>query len=279
MESTRGPYGGYRVGRGLRLPPLVFTPLEALGLVMAGLDGHHAANDAKDSVRSALGKLVRALPENVAAQAARRPSARLPAPDLAAVRPNASSSTTTLVSAPAARRRVRIDYRTESGREWTMDVDPWAVVVRHGRWYLLCRIGTGNVRSYRVDRTRQRVELPDTFEPPPELDPVAMVEENLASGWEFDADVLLGAPLDHLRWLPRRGLGRLERVDDETTRLRGTTSNLDWSAGQLAAAIGEAHVWFTVEGRPELRSVVRRWVRSWPPRRRSEWHHVRLRRR
>ncbi|MFZ0139945.1 MAG: HTH domain-containing protein, partial [Aeromicrobium sp.] len=40
IESTRGPYGGYRVGRGVRLPPLMFTATEALGLVMAALEGH-----------------------------------------------------------------------------------------------------------------------------------------------------------------------------------------------------------------------------------------------
>jgi predicted DNA-binding transcriptional regulator YafY len=41
VESTRGPYGGYRVGRGIRVPPLVFSAAEALGLVMAVLDGSH----------------------------------------------------------------------------------------------------------------------------------------------------------------------------------------------------------------------------------------------
>jgi exodeoxyribonuclease V alpha subunit len=33
VESVRGPYGGYRIGRGLRLTPLVFTSTEALALV------------------------------------------------------------------------------------------------------------------------------------------------------------------------------------------------------------------------------------------------------
>ena len=65
VESTRGPYGGYRVGRGIRLPPLVFSAAEALGLVMAVLDGSHAAADADDPVGAALGKIIRALPENV----------------------------------------------------------------------------------------------------------------------------------------------------------------------------------------------------------------------
>jgi predicted DNA-binding transcriptional regulator YafY len=39
VESVRGPYGGYRLGRGTRLPPVVFTQEQALGLVMAVLRG------------------------------------------------------------------------------------------------------------------------------------------------------------------------------------------------------------------------------------------------
>ena len=57
VESTRGPYGGYRLRRGTRLPPIVFTQAEALGLVMAVLDGQPAATDADDPVGSALSKL------------------------------------------------------------------------------------------------------------------------------------------------------------------------------------------------------------------------------
>src|SRR5882757_10345086 len=52
VESVREPYGGYRVGRGLRLPPLMFSGTEALGLVMAVLDGHHDASDPADPVGS-----------------------------------------------------------------------------------------------------------------------------------------------------------------------------------------------------------------------------------
>src|SRR4029077_12236863 len=69
VDSVRGPYGGYRVGRGLRLPPLMFSATEALGVVMAVLDGHHDAADPTDPVGSALGKIMRALPEPVAAPA------------------------------------------------------------------------------------------------------------------------------------------------------------------------------------------------------------------
>ena len=69
VDSTRGKYGGYTVSRGLRVPPLVFSPSEALALVMAVLDGHHDATGRDNPVAGALDKIMRALPESVAAGA------------------------------------------------------------------------------------------------------------------------------------------------------------------------------------------------------------------
>jgi predicted DNA-binding transcriptional regulator YafY len=235
IESLRGPHGGYRIGRGLRLPPLMFNSAEALGLVMAVLDGHHDASDPVDPVGSALGKLLRALPERVArqAEAVRRTTA--PAPDRAAARPDPETATV-LVQACIDRRRVRLGYRSEAGSEWVSEVDPWAVVVRHGRWYLLCRSSTSDVRrAYRIDRVRAVEVLDQTFSPPADLDPVEMLEEHLAVGWEYDVEVVIDAPVETVaRRLPR-ALGRLEPLDGDTTRLLGTTSNPFWYAEQLAA--------------------------------------------
>jgi predicted DNA-binding transcriptional regulator YafY len=251
VESERGPYGGYRLGRGLRLPPLTFSATEALGLVMAVLDGHHDASDPADPVGSALGKIVRALPEAVAAQAEAVRRTAAAAPDRAAARPD-PATTTALVDACADRRRVRIDYRTEAGSAWEVDVDPWAVVVRHGRWYLLCWSHRAQApRTYRVDRVRDVRPLADTFTAPADLDPVAVLEEHLAVGWEYDTEVVLSAPYEQMtRRLPR-ALGRLEPVDDETCRLVGSTGNPWWYAEQLAPV----SVPYRIVGGPELRQA------------------------
>jgi predicted DNA-binding transcriptional regulator YafY len=234
VESVRGPYGGYRLGRGLRLPPLVFSASEALGLVMAVLDGHHDAGDPSDAVGSALGKIVRALPEPVAAQAEAVRRAAAPAPDRTAARPD-PATTALLVQACSDARAVRLRYRSEAGNEWDVDADPWAVVVRHGRWYLVCRTEPkGATRAYRVDRIRSLEPLDRTFTPPAALDPVALLEEHLSSGWEFDAEVHIDAPLELVaRCLPRT-LGRLEPLDANTTRLAGSTSNPVMYAEHLA---------------------------------------------
>jgi predicted DNA-binding transcriptional regulator YafY len=235
IESMRGPYGGYRVGRGLRLPPLVFSATEALGLVMAVLDGHHDAADPTAPVGSALGKIVRALPEPVAAQAEAVRRTAAPAPDRSAARPD-FDITSSLVEACSRQRRTRLDYRSEGGSEWMVDVEPWAIVVRHGRWYVLCRVPAKDaVRVYRVDRVRGVEALEGTFVPPAGLDPVALLEDHLAVGWEYAAEVVIDAPFeDVVRCVPR-ALGRLEAVDGQTSRLVGSTGNPYWYAEQLAA--------------------------------------------
>ncbi|MFJ5548339.1 helix-turn-helix transcriptional regulator [Streptomyces sp. NPDC093225] len=133
------------------------------------------------------------------------------------------------------RRRVRLAYRSEAGRERDVRVDPWAVVVRHGRWYLLCWSHTSEGRrAYRVDRIGAVEVLDEGFEPPAGLDPVAVLEEHLAAGWEYAAEVVIEAPLDAVAPYVPRTLGRLEPVDGATCRLVGTTSNPRWYAEQLA---------------------------------------------
>lgn len=249
LESERGPYGGYRVGRGLRLPPLMFEASEALALVMAVLDGHHEAADSADPAGSALGKIIRALPQPVAEQAEAVRRATAPAPDRGAARPN-PQTTTALVQASIDRARVRIGYRTEAGREWSQEVDPWAVVVRHGRWYLLCWSHVASApRAFRIDRVTAVDVLDERFEPPHDLDAVAALETHLATGWEYATEVTVDAPLESVtRWLPR-GLGRLEEGPEGTTRLVGSTSNPAWYAEQLAVL----PVAFRIVNGPELR--------------------------
>ena len=253
IESVRGRYGGYRVGRGLRLPPLMFTSAEALGVVMAVLDGHHDASDPTDPVGNTLGKIMRALPEKVAAQAEAVRRATAPAPDRAAARPDPATASA-LVEACSNRRRARIGYRSESGSEWDIDVDPWAVVVRHGRWYLMCwSHGADARRAYRIDRVREVQVLDESFVPPADLDAVAMLEDHLAIGWEYDIEVHIDAAIDIAERCLPRALGRLERLDDGTCRLVGSTSNPVWYAEQLAVIPAS----YRIVGCPELQDAAR----------------------
>ncbi len=253
IDSVSGPYGGYRIGRGLRLPPLMFSSAEALALVMAVLDGHHNASDPTDMVGSALGKIVRALPESVAAQAEAVRVTAAPAPDRAAARPD-PTTTSALVQACANHQRVRLDYRTEAGSQWIAEIEPWAVVVRHGRWYLLCHsLSADAQRAYRIDRVLGVEVLDDTFSAPTEFDPVELLEAHLAVGWEYQVDIVIEAPIDAVRPCVAPSIGQLESINAMTTRLVGTTSNPTWYVDRLTALPAP----FRIVGCAELQDAAR----------------------
>jgi predicted DNA-binding transcriptional regulator YafY len=255
IESVSGPYGGYQIGPGLRLPPLTFTAAEAAGLVMAVLEGHPSAADPADLVGTALAKIVRVLPARVAthvrsirdgAEPDQTDPATLVNPEL----------TTTLIESCAAARRLRLTYRPgwqTDGADRVMEVDPWAVVLRRSRWYLLCWSHTRAARRVlRVDRVATAQPLRDTFTLPAGLDALATLDEHLSQGWSHPVDVLIDAsPGQVTRWL-ERSLGALGPTDDGRTRLRASTDNPSWYAGRLAVL----PFVFRVDGSAELQRAV-----------------------
>jgi len=251
VVSVRGRYGGYRIGRSVRLPPVVFTGPEALGLVMAVLDSPTGAPQADSLVGSGVTKLVRALPESVGRPAAllwqhtAAAPADIPRPDPA--------TTSALVEAVATRHRVRLGYRTGEGREWSNEMDPWAVVVRYGLWYLLCRLDTGEIRTYRIDRVLSVEQLATKSDVPEDLDAIRVLEENLGQGWPLQTRVRFLAPIEAVRPWVRAAMGALEPDEDECV-LVGSTNNPAMYAGEWLAPIP---VPYLVEGGEELRAAVR----------------------
>ena len=236
----------------MRLPPLVFSAAEALALVMAVLDGRHEAADSQDPVGSGLGKIIRALPVNVGRRAATMRQHARTVPDKWA-RPD-PAITSALVEAVAEQHQVRIGYRSASGNAHAFEVDPWSVVVRYGRWYLLCFAHHAEaVRTYRIDRVLSVAASTRIFTMPGGLDAVAVLEESLASGWEHDTRVVFAAPAHEVRpWL-RPTMGRLEALDEHRCLVVGSTSNPAMFAGEWLAGMPFE---FTVEGGPELRAAV-----------------------
>lgn len=255
VESARGPHGGYRLGRGLRLPPLSFTATEALGLVMAVLDGHHAADSADEPVGAALGKLIAALPSSVGQQAAlmREHAQAVPAREEARPQPGIAAR---LVAAVAEQRRVRLRYGSRE-REWDEVVDPWGVVVRHGRWYLVCHSHrAAAVRTYRLDRIVAADALDERFGPPVGLDVVEALESNLGQGWAHPTRVVVHAPLEDVAPWVGPAWGRLLPHPEDTDRcvIEGSTNNPTMYASEWLARLPFG---FAIEGGPELKQAMR----------------------
>ncbi|WUI01902.1 YafY family transcriptional regulator [Spirillospora sp. NBC_00431] len=158
-----GRGGGYTLDKSRTLPPLNFTPAEAVAvaITLSGAGGSPYSR----SARTALHKIVAAM--SAADSASARELAdrvRFLTPPDAGEQP--SSVPAVLEEAMSARRVVRLRYVDADGAETERDVEPVAFTAVSLRWYLIgwCRLREG-ARVFRIDRIR-RAALLD--EPAPE---------------------------------------------------------------------------------------------------------------
>jgi predicted DNA-binding transcriptional regulator YafY len=195
IESVRGRYGGYRLARGVRLPPLMLAEDEAVAMTVAlATAGERAGAGAPSPAERTLVKLSRVLPVAVRERVdALLASTSVTAADTRSPEPEVAL---TLAAAVRARRTVRIAH-TRGLR----DVDPYGLVVHARRWYLVGHDHLRDeVRMFRLDRISRAAELPGRFTPPDGFDPVAHVLHALTLGaWAHRSEVWLDTDLDSAR--------------------------------------------------------------------------------
>jgi predicted DNA-binding transcriptional regulator YafY len=184
VESVRGRYGGYRLGPGYRLPPLMLTDDEALAVLLGLAAGHQAGLPAGTSTASetAAAKIRRVLPDRLA----RRLDALLGS--LAFTAPPASAAAADgavlLSVADAVRHRqpLSIRYTAADGRRSERVLHPYGLVAHSGRWYVTGRDpGIGEDRIFRLDRIASARTRPGSFESPAGVDPAQRVLTGLAT--------------------------------------------------------------------------------------------------
>ena len=201
VEMKRGRHGGYSLPAGYR-QPLALTKEEALALTYGllgagqqalGLDERDAARTLRKVTRvlpSATRDLIGALDGAVTFATPQSPNATGEAPECLDL----------LVHAIQARHRLRLVYRAQTGERSERAVDPYQVVYRAGRWYLVgyCHL-RADLRVFRLDHIQHTRALDEAFTPQA-VDAVAAVERAIAqTPWRWEFAVLADATVETLR--------------------------------------------------------------------------------
>lgn len=260
VRTARGPDGGYRLGAGTDLPPLLFDDEQAVALAVALRTAVATGAGIEEAAARALTTVRQVLPARL--------RQRVDALEVTASRPgDAGVDTGVLLALSAAvrsREEVRFDYAAPGSPGEPAEtatpprrVQPHHLVVRSGRWYLVgWAPEPGEWRTYRVDRMTPRVPSGPRFSPRPVPggDVGAFLEARFKGSagidaWPCTGEVILGLPA--ARVAPFAGDGLAEALGPDRTRLRAGS----WSWAALAATLARFDAEIEVVGPPALRDA------------------------
>ncbi|EMD24054.1 helix-turn-helix transcriptional regulator [Amycolatopsis azurea] len=257
VNATRGSIGGYRLGAGADLPPLLLDDEEAVAVAI-GLRtaaGGTIAGVEETSLR-ALAKLEQVLPSRL-----RRRVNALQAYTVSVPRdepgPRVGAKTLTVLTACCRDHEVlRFGYRSHDGSESVRKVEPYRLVNWGRRWYLVAwDLDRADWRTYRVDRLNPRVPIGPRFTPRdlPE-DVTDRVRRGVSSAaWRYRADVVVHAPAEEVSARINPAVGTVEAVDESTCVLHTGADSIE----TLAVHLGLLNRPFRVTEPPQLVDYLR----------------------
>lgn len=227
VEALPGRYGGYQLGRGGQMPPLLLSDDEAVAVALglrSAVDGSVAGLE--ESATSTLTKLEQILPAHLATRvralhestASMLYSGERPTVDAAHL--------VMLAGACSATERVRFGYTDKGGKPSHRLVEPIGLVRSGMRWYLVARdVDRKDWRTFRLDRMADVEVVGTTFEISDRPDPVALVTEGIALGsFPFRARIRIPLPVEEATRLIPRTFAVLEGEDGATIADIGSVS-------------------------------------------------------
>ena len=259
VVAEAGPAGGYELGAGGRLPPLLLTDDEsvavAVGLRAAASGGVIGYEEA---AVAALAKLEQVLPARLRERVLALNSATVLVRSGAG--PNVDPEVLLTVAQGCRRpERIRFGYRDGAGNVTERRVEPYGLVSAERRWYVVALdLDRDDWRTFRLDRMSELSLTGHRFVRTSEPDAAAMVVEGLAlTPYQWQAEVLLRAELHEAEAEVPRTIGSLESAEGGTL-LRFGANDLDWLARYIAGLPFESDVRSPPELRTALRALGRR---------------------
>ncbi|WP_083949799.1 helix-turn-helix transcriptional regulator [Herbidospora yilanensis] len=263
VHASRGTDGGYRLGAGAAMPPLLLDDEEAVAVAI-GL--RTAVGGMEESSARALAKLEQVLPSRLRHRVDALRASTEPVP---ADRPGPTVDPTvlaTLATACRNRERLRFDYRAHDGSSTLRGVEPHRIVSWGRRWYLVAwDVDRDDWRTFRVDRLTPRTPTGPRFPPrdPPEGGAASYVARGVSSAaWRHRARVVVHAAAEVVTERINPAVGVVEAIDDDRCVLDTGAESIQ----TLAVHLGLLDLDFDVAEPPELieylRTLAARFTRA-----------------
>ncbi|HUQ56655.1 transcriptional regulator [Lentzea sp.] len=242
--------GGYRLGSGAQLPPLLLDDDEAVAVAVGLRTASGIENIGETAVRALL-KVEQVLPSALRHRVAALEIATVPYTGTA---PVVDAAVLTFVgTACRDRQRLRFAYVGHAGEESLREVEPHRLVTWGRRWYLVAwDVQRDDWRTFRLDRMTVRTPFGARFTPReiPGGDPGAFVAARVADRWPVQGVVRLSVPASEAtQW---HSYGDVVALDESSCHVRVGGETMDDVVFMLASITVE----FEVVSPPELSTAL-----------------------
>ncbi|WP_344176004.1 YafY family protein [Kribbella lupini] len=220
VDATRGSVGGYRLGAGGSLPPLLLDDDEAVAVVI-GLRKAAELTGLEESSLQALTKLEQVLPSRLRRRVSSIATFTVQVPQDEPAPLVDPELLTQLTGLCRDREQLRFDYRSHRAEPSRRQVEPYRVVNWGRRWYLVgFDLDRQDWRTFRVDRISPRIPTGPRFTPrqlPGDGDLASYVSRRVsAAAWRYYAKVVIHAPADSMAAQLPPAAGTIEPIDEHT---------------------------------------------------------------
>ena len=268
ISASPGIAGGYQLGAGAQLPPLLLDDEEALAVALGltAVASGPVSGIGEASIR-ALVKLEQVLPGRLRPKfsALRQSVSVLAGPSAAAsaVNPEILTAFSTAIS---ERRTAAFRYQALEAAEGRRIVEPYKLVSTGRRWYLVAWCTERqDWRTFRVDRCQSVPVLRERFTPRPlpAKDLAAYVQAAITrSPYQYDVVIRIAAPLASVAEQVPAEVAVLEADGPGHTVLRSGWDSLDQPLVRMAGMGVEFEILAPEEMRERARTAAGRLARA-----------------
>lgn len=265
VDAAPGSGGGYRLGAGAVLPPLLLTDEEAVaiavglrGATLAGLSG------TEETAVQALAKLEQVLPSRLRHRVQTLQSSIVPMTG-----PGPSAEIDVLLAAAAAVRdheQLRADYRRHDGTYNRRTLEPHRIVHAGRRWYLVAwDVERADWRTFRLDRLTPHTPTGPRFAPreAPEPDIARYTSRGVSTGaYRYRCRLTVLAPAEIIADCIGPTVGVITPLDEGSCELIAGSDSLDEVALYVGLLGYDILVHEPAELREQLGTLAARFARA-----------------
>jgi predicted DNA-binding transcriptional regulator YafY len=260
VHSTSGTAGGYQLGAGATLPPLLLDDDEAVAVTLGLRTSASSVTGIEEASMRALMKIEQVQPPRLRHRVAALHAFIVPlgGRDSASRGPTVDAERLSAIAGACRDQEgIRFSYHNRTGAPSARIVEPHRLVHTGYRWYLVAwDLVRKDWRTFRVDRIEGKLKTSTRFKPrkPPEGDFAAFVSKSLSQvPYPFQARVTLDAPVDAVAKRIPPSAGVLEAIDDRSCMLRTGSHSLE----EITIHLSLLAVGFRVHEPPELIDYIR----------------------